>query len=93
MRLSPGNQTHSVAAPSRIALPLMSWRHPVNTQPDQLTHAVLSGSDTAQCGVVIEDVGAPWPDPEVGAPLSRCSICAHAVEAIWKCDGTQPADR
>lgn len=72
---------------------LMGWRHTVRADHDQLTHAVLPGSHTAQCGIVISVVGDPWPEPGAGTPLSRCSICAQAVQGMWKDAGTWPGAR
>ena len=69
---------------------LMAWRHEVSARPDQL---VLAGSFTAQCGVVISVVGDPWPEPGAGTPLSHCSICAQAVQGMWKHAGTRPDAR
>ena len=74
-------------ASARTARPAMAWRHSVTTSRDQLTHAVLPGGHTAQCGVVVSVLGAPWPEPGAGTPLSRCSICAQAVQGWWKGGG------
>jgi hypothetical protein len=68
---------------SRSVLPLMGWRHPVTTHPDQLTHAVMPGRTVADCGVVIMALGQLWPEPGAGTPLARCSICARAVDGLW----------
>ena len=90
--------TREYIMPTATTLPstarlLMGWIHPIDIHRDQLTHAVLPGSTTAQCGVVISAVGAPWPKPGAGTPLSRCSICAQAVQGWWNGTGSRPDAR
>jgi hypothetical protein len=90
--------TRDYMLPAATTLPetvqfLMGWRHHLSTHHDQLTHAVLPGSYTAQCGVVISVVGGPWPEPGAGTPLSRCAICAQAVQGLSRDAGTRPDAR
>lgn len=78
---------------SRSVQPFMGWRHPRTTDRDQLTHAVMPGRTVAECGVVIRTLGELWPEPGVGTPIARCSICTQAVHGLWKRLGLRPDAR
>ena len=75
---------------SRYVQPLMGWRHPRTTHNDQLTHAVIPGRTVAECGVVVIALGQPWPELGASTPLTRCSICALAVQGLWDRLGLRP---
>lgn len=69
-------------AQARTDQPLTGWRSDPVHNTHQLTHAVIAGRSIAYCGVRVTVVGEPWPQPGISTPLSRCSICTHAIHQL-----------